>query len=235
MRNVTAFIDDPDKRGSVWRAAPSKRRQRLALVSADTLMRAALVELFRSEFEEVDCVEGKSLSEVVLHLDKTEDGWLVVHWPGDFSAELERLRNDFSPASWRIVVLSGETTIGLAQKWIAMGAEGVLADRLDAVEIVSAMRSILHGNQLIKVESKRDRNSFDLDRLPNAIIQLKPRSRTILDLLCDGRSTGEIAATLGISERTVKWHMTDLLSELNLSSRFRVVALVTRLRCSTRN
>ena len=116
-----------------------------------------------------------------------------------------------------------------------MGVDGVLTDRLDATEIEAAMRSIFAGNQVIKVERNSNRNSFDLDRLPNAIIQLKPRSRVILDLLCDGRSTGEIATTLGISERTVKWHVTDLLSELNLSSRFRVVALVTRLRCSFRN
>jgi DNA-binding NarL/FixJ family response regulator len=233
---VIGFFDDPDKRGTVWRdASSSNRREKLALVSADTLMRAALVELFRSQFELVDCVEAKSLSEAVHRLDKTEDGWLVVHWPGDFSTELEWLRNHFPTASWRIVVLSGETTTALARKWIAMGAQGVLADRLDAVEIASAMRSILHGNQLVKVERNRGRNSFDLDRLPNAIVKLKPRSRAILDLLCDGRSTRAIAATLGISERTVKWHMTNLLTELNLSSRFRVVALVTRLRCSIRN
>lgn len=198
-------------------------------------MRAALVELFRYRFEEVDCVEAKSLSEAVLRLDKAEDGWLVVHWSGDFSTELEWLRNHFSAASPRAVVLNGGTTVALARKWIAMGVDGVLTDRLDATEIEAAMRSIFAGNQVIKVERNSNRNSFDLDRLPNAIIQLKPRSRVILDLLCDGRSTGEIATTLGISERTVKWHVTDLLSELNLSSRFRVVALVTRLRCSFRN
>jgi DNA-binding NarL/FixJ family response regulator len=198
-------------------------------------MRAALVELFRFRFEEVDCVEAKSLAEAVLHLDKAEDGWLVVHWSGDFSAELRWLRNHSSAASPRTVVLSGETTVSLARKWIEIGAQGVLTDRLDATEVEAAMRSIFAGNQIIKVERNSTRNSFDLERLPNAIIQLRPRSRVILDLLCDGRSTGEIAATLGISERTVKWHMTDLLSELNLSSRFRVVALVTRLRCFLRN
>jgi RNA polymerase sigma factor (sigma-70 family) len=236
MRNVTACFDDAEKRPLIWQdGSHSNIRRKLVLVCADTLLRVALAELFREHFGEMDFVECGSLSDAVLRLNEAEDGWLIIHWSGDFSAKLEWLQSHFGAASRRVVVLSGDISNALERRCVEAGGPSVLADRLDAAEFLSAMQSVFAGQRIIKIQGKRDRNAVDMERLPRAIVQLNARSRTILDLLCDGRSTKEIAAALGISQRTVKWHITSLLSDLNLHSRFRVVALVTRLRCAAKN
>ncbi len=48
---------------------------------------------------------------------------------------------------------------------------------------------------------------------------LSPRETKILELIIAGMSNKEIAFTLGISQQTVKNHVTSILSKLNLSDR----------------
>jgi DNA-binding NarL/FixJ family response regulator len=231
MCNENARLDDLGTRPLCSQGGVQlKACRRLVVLCADTLMRAALTELFRVQFEETDFVEVSTLANAVLRFQEAEDGWLIVH--AQCSTDFETIQNCSAILKQRLVILCGETAAAARRRGIEAGAFGVLSDRLSATEFVSAMQSIFAGQRIVNVDGKRDRSAIDMEKLANAIVSLKPRSRTMLDLLCDGRSTPEIAAALGISLRTVKWHMTRLLSELNLTSRFRVVALVTRLKCS---
>lgn len=47
---------------------------------------------------------------------------------------------------------------------------------------------------------------------------LTPRQREVLQLITEGRSTKEIAATLGISAKTVEFHRASLAEVLGLRS-----------------
>jgi DNA-binding CsgD family transcriptional regulator len=58
--------------------------------------------------------------------------------------------------------------------------------------------------------------------------QLSPRQREILDLVAEGRTSKEIAVTLGISESTVNWHISNAFERLGASSRAEAVALAIR-------
>lgn len=49
--------------------------------------------------------------------------------------------------------------------------------------------------------------------------QLIPREKDVLQEIAKGKSNKEIAAALFISEKTVKTHVSNLLSKLNLSDR----------------
>ena len=53
---------------------------------------------------------------------------------------------------------------------------------------------------------------------------LTRRERTVLRLLVDGRRNLEISEELGISERTVKFHVRGLFTKLGVSSRTQVVS-----------
>src|SRR6185503_13598063 len=57
---------------------------------------------------------------------------------------------------------------------------------------------------------------------------LSPRQREILDLVAVGRTSKEIAVTLGISESTVNWHLANAFERLGASSRAEAVALSIR-------
>ena len=53
---------------------------------------------------------------------------------------------------------------------------------------------------------------------------LTPREREVLDLLADGVGNREIAQTLGISEHTVKFHVSSIYTKLNVTNRAEAVS-----------
>ncbi|RDU95945.1 response regulator transcription factor [Trinickia dinghuensis] len=60
---------------------------------------------------------------------------------------------------------------------------------------------------------------------PAAFTPLTDREFMVLDWLKEGKTNWEIAAILGISERTVKFHVANIRSKLSASSRSHAVAL----------
>lgn len=54
-------------------------------------------------------------------------------------------------------------------------------------------------------------------------IILTPREKEIFDLLIKNQSTKEIAKTLGISEKTVRNHISNVIQKLGVDSRIQAV------------
>jgi len=59
-------------------------------------------------------------------------------------------------------------------------------------------------------------------------VQLTPRELAALRLMAEGKANKEIAADLGISERTVKSHLGHLFEKLGVTSRTEAVKVATR-------
>jgi DNA-binding NarL/FixJ family response regulator len=55
-------------------------------------------------------------------------------------------------------------------------------------------------------------------------VPLSPRQLQILTLVAQGQTYGQVAVTIGIAERTVKYHMAEILDHLHLQNRARVIA-----------
>ena len=61
---------------------------------------------------------------------------------------------------------------------------------------------------------------------------LTPSERKVLELIGDGLSNREIGAKLGVAEKTVKNHITSLLSKMGLQRRTQVAAWVAGQRAA---
>ncbi len=61
---------------------------------------------------------------------------------------------------------------------------------------------------------------------------LMPRQMQVLRLIASGMSYKEVGAALFISERTVKYHMKQILDQLHLQNRSQVLAYAARMRIS---
>ena len=59
-------------------------------------------------------------------------------------------------------------------------------------------------------------------------VQLTPRETEILELLIDGKANKVIAADLHVSERCVKWHLSNLYRKLAVDCRVGAVSTVMR-------
>lgn len=63
------------------------------------------------------------------------------------------------------------------------------------------------------------------DGLPTRV---SPREVQILRLISKGRTTAEIASALGITQRTVKWHVANIFRKLGVRTRAEAVAVAAR-------
>ena len=61
---------------------------------------------------------------------------------------------------------------------------------------------------------------------------LTPSERNVLELIGDGLSNREIGEQLGVAEKTVKNHITSLLSKMGLQRRTQVAAWVAGQRAT---
>jgi DNA-binding CsgD family transcriptional regulator len=60
--------------------------------------------------------------------------------------------------------------------------------------------------------------------LPNRIKGLSPRETTVLMWMKQGKTNWEISRILGVSERTVRFHVEGIFLKLDVSSRTQAVA-----------
>jgi DNA-binding CsgD family transcriptional regulator len=61
-----------------------------------------------------------------------------------------------------------------------------------------------------------------------ALETLTKREKQVMFLIADGLSNGEIANQLGISEKTVRNHITHILAKLGVKTRAQLIALAWR-------
>jgi DNA-binding CsgD family transcriptional regulator len=59
-------------------------------------------------------------------------------------------------------------------------------------------------------------------------ILITPREREILTLVADGLTSSEIGMMLGISERTVEWHLLRVVDRIGARNRVQAVVLAIR-------
>jgi DNA-binding NarL/FixJ family response regulator len=111
------------------------------------------------------------------------------------------------------------------------GASGFLLKSAPPRELPAAVRTISAGEALLAPMITRRmiedyvRRPRPTSAAPDAVGDLTAREREVLTLIARGRSNGEIAAELYLSEPTVKTHVSRILSKLNLRDRVQAVIL----------
>jgi FixJ family two-component response regulator len=135
---------------------------------------------------------------------------LDVHLPGisglDLPAELGR-----AGQALPIVFITGQGTIPMGVRAMKAGAVEFLTKPFDERELLSAIEQAL-GRDRAAREGRAARRA-----LADRFHRLSSRERDVLELVVVGRTDGEIAASLGISERTVRRHRGRVLSKLEVS------------------
>jgi DNA-binding NarL/FixJ family response regulator len=111
------------------------------------------------------------------------------------------------------------------------GASGFLLKSAPPRELAAAVRTVAAGDALLAPEITR-RMIEDYVRRPRpgsgtppALAELTARERQVLELIARGRSNGEIAAELYLSEPTVKTHVGRIFAKLDLRDRAQAVVL----------
>jgi DNA-binding NarL/FixJ family response regulator len=100
---------------------------------------------------------------------------------------------------------------------LAAGARSYIIKGMPHDALVNALRRVHAGGRFLPTPVSRALST----RVPNC--ELSVREKEVLDLIVRGKSNREIATQLGISESTVKTHVSVILMRLNVSDRTQAV------------
>lgn len=125
----------------------------------------------------------------------------------------------------KVIVLTSFSDQAHVLPALRAGASGYILKDVEPDQLVEAIRSAYKGNiqlhqdianallsQTLPVEEKEEEPSIQVD-------VLTARENEVLQLLAKGMSNKEVASVLVITEKTVKAHVSSILSKLNLSDR----------------
>ncbi|MFD0845463.1 response regulator transcription factor [Streptococcus saliviloxodontae] len=126
----------------------------------------------------------------------------------------------------RILVLTSYLDNEKIYPVIEAGAKGYMLKTSSAAEILNAIRKVARGDQAIETEV--DKKMKDHDEKPDLHHDLTARERDILRLLAKGYDNQTIADELFISLKTVKTHVSNILSKLQVDDRTQAVVYAFR-------
>ena len=120
-----------------------------------------------------------------------------------------------------VLILTNYDTDGDIIRSIEAGASGYLLKGAPPDELLLAVRSAAAGESALAPPIA----ARLLERMRTPQVSLSTREIEVLDRVAAGRSNGEIARELVITEQTVKSHLVHIYTKLGVSSRTAAVSL----------
>jgi DNA-binding NarL/FixJ family response regulator len=128
----------------------------------------------------------------------------------------------------RVVVLTANQQEQQLFAAIRAGARGYISKSADITEVLEAIRAVSYGEALISPELAVQLLD-EFARLSYLETGLTGRERDILSAIVQGDSNREIADKLGLSEKTVKNYVSDILSKLHVRDRTEAAVYALRM------
>jgi NarL family two-component system response regulator LiaR len=141
---------------------------------------------------------------------------------------IRRLRED-APTT-RVIVLTSFVDDERVLAAIRAGAAGYLLKDVQPQELVRAIRAVHAGQSplhpTVAAKLLEEMSGDHAQRAPRDL--LTPREREVLSLIAHGRPNKLIARDLGVSEKTVKTHVSSILGKLGVTDRTQAALYAVR-------
>lgn len=109
------------------------------------------------------------------------------------------------------------------------GASGYVLKGVTSRELVRALRQVLDGDVYVTPSLAGNLlREMSRPRASNPLDGLTPREREVIELVANGLSNFEIGQRLGLTEKTIKHYMTNILGKLHVRSRVDVALMASR-------
>lgn len=146
--------------------------------------------------------------------------------PGARGASAVSALRDAAPSA-RILVLTSFGEPERAALAVRAGAVGYLLKTVSPEDLLASLRQVAKGRSVLDPQAMAVANGSRGHRLPTGE-HLTPREEGVLRLISEGLSNSEIAARLGIAEKTVKVHVGRIYAKLGAQGRAQAVVLAAR-------
>jgi DNA-binding NarL/FixJ family response regulator len=203
----------------------------LTLIVADDhpLFRNALRQTLEPHFPDARMVEAGTLDEVAAAIEAVQEPDLVLFdltMPGarGFSG-LMYLRAQYPAVP--VCVVSASEDAGTIRRALALGAAGFVPKSSPPGAIREAIDAILAGGTWAPAGIAGPASHGE-DAVAGRLKSLTPQQLRVLMMLGEGRLNKQIAYSLGVSEATVKAHVSAILQKLGVDNRTQAVLAAGR-------
>jgi DNA-binding NarL/FixJ family response regulator len=196
------------------------------------LFRGALRQAVTGVLQAVSVVEAGGLEELTAALAKDADVDLVLldlTMPGvQGYSGLIYLRAQHPDIP--VVIVSATEDPVVIRRAIGFGASGFIPKSLDTAEIGAAVQAVLAGDSWtppdVDLSADDDDEAAEIAR---RMATLTPQQVRVLMMLSEGLLNKQIAYELGVSEATVKAHVSAILQKLGVESRTQAVIAASKI------
>ena len=191
------------------------------------LFRAALRQAVEAAAAGRDIVEASSLAEARRAIEAQKPGLLCLDLhmeDSDGFAGLIALRQDHPALP--VAIVSGSEDRSVARRALAFGAAAFIPKSLAVGDIRAAVAAVLDGESWPADGGEQDHidgGDADAAALADRLASLTPAQLKVLLFVRQGLLNKQIAHEMGISEATVKAHMTAIMRKLNVQNRTQAV------------
>lgn len=198
---------------------------RVILIDDHPIVRSG-IRLLLEQASEIEIVgEAEQGKEGLLLVERLQPDVVLLdmEMPDMTGVEVMRtLQSENNPA--RVLGLSAYDDPEYIRNLLAAGAYGYLTKDEALDSIVEAVRGVANGQEGWVSRRAAARLAALTRRPAPELIELTEREAEVLRVLAKGWSNDQIAAELFITERTVRYHLTNIYQKLNVSTRAETIA-----------
>lgn len=176
------------------------------------------------------CAEAVDGEEALLQLERHRPDILLLDVTMPRLSGLETLeRVKARHPGVKTLLLSFRADAPLVESALSLGVDGYLLKNARGSEIPTAIREVMQGRSYFSAPVAREIAARERrPRSSEAGRQLSPREREVLRSVAEGHSAREIAASLGISSKTVEAHRASVMRKLGLRKSTELVRWAVR-------
>jgi two-component system, NarL family, response regulator YdfI len=158
---------------------------------------------------------------------------LLVDGAGESAEEIfDKLREKELLAEMPVMLLAEQVSGPWSTQAVRAGVRGILPANVGADLVVAALAAVVQGLVVLHPEQvaavATSAGVSDVEETSEALEALTSREKEVLRKLASGLGNKQIAAELGISEHTVKFHVASVFGKLGVSTRAEAVAIGMR-------
>ena len=129
-----------------------------------------------------------------------------------------------------VVIVSGTDDPSTIRRSIELGASGFISKQAGTAAIRKSVADVLAGEIAIpeNIDLGREHDP-EVEDLINRVRTLTPQQARVLGMLSEGLLNKQIAYELGVSEATIKAHVSAVLQKLNVDSRTQAVIRLSKI------
>lgn len=203
---------------------------RLVIVDDSELVRVGLQTLLQGAPGIELCGVAKNAAEALIVCRKERPAVVLldIHLPDGNGIDVCRALLA-EGGELRVLFLTSSSEQNIVDEAIRAGAHGYLLKEINTPALLQGIRDVASGRSILDPQiTARVMDLLKNERNKPLIAGLSPQEQRVLAKIAEGCTNKEVAADLGLSEKTVKNYLSNIFEKLHFSRRSQAAAYYTQ-------